>query len=340
MSESDITSLNSGTIDGNTAYNSTAAYPTGAGYSYYDNNTNLVMNTKFGKMSIAKNTPTLFQLKYTVTKGQTWSDGTPIDAVDLLLSHIVASDGYSKSAGLGDPASDVPEFNSASYGGAYGEHVIGLPALSADKYTLTVSYDQPMVDWQLLAPGPSPVHALTLLAEGTTASEARSLTVAQMTAAKDRFLADFTNKNTSDLKKMGAVWSTGYDLPNINSSTNPLLLVSNGGFIVSSKIDGQSLTLVKNTKYKSGPVFVKTTKPVNKIVFKVIDDNTAAVDALRNHELDLMYIFNPIASDKITLTALDGVTVKGNFGGGYSMLGLRVGSVPEAEDPYTGKFFG
>jgi len=340
LSESDITSLNSGTIDGNTAYNSTAAYPTGAGYSYYDNNTNLVMNTKFGKMSIAKNTPTLFQLKYTVTKGQTWSDGTPIDAVDLLLSHIVASDGYSKSAGLGDPASDVPEFNSASYGGAYGEHVIGLPALSADKYTLTVSYDQPMVDWQLLAPGPSPVHALTLLAEGTTASEARSLTVAQMTAAKDRFLADFTNKNTSDLKKMGAVWSTGYDLPNINSSTNPLLLVSNGGFIVSSKIDGQSLTLVKNTKYKSGPVFVKTTKPVNKIVFKVIDDNTAAVDALRNHELDLMYIFNPIASDKITLTALDGVTVKGNFGGGYSMLGLRVGSVPEAEDPYTGKFFG
>ena len=340
LSESDITSLNSGTIDGNTAYNSTAAYPTGAGFSYYDDNTNLIMNTKFGKMSIAKNTPTLFQLKYAVAKGQTWSDGTPIDAVDLLLSHVVAADDYSKSAGLGDPATDVPDFNSASYGGAYGEHVIGLPTLSSDKYTLTVSYDQPMVDWQLLAPGPSPVHALELLADNTTATQAKALTSAQNLAAKAQFLSDFNGKNTTRLKKMGAVWSTGYDLPNINASTNPLLLISNGGFIVSSKVDGQSLTLTKNPKYKSGPAFVKSTAPVSKIVFKVIDDNTAAVDALRNHELDLMYVFNPIATDKITLTALNGVTVKGGFGGGYSMLGLRVGSVPEAEDPYTGKFFG
>lgn len=351
LSTGDITSLNSGTTAGNTAYNSRATYPTGAGFAYYDEDTNLIMNTKFGKMSIAKNTPTLFQLKYAVTKGQTWSDGTPIDAVDLLLSHVVAADDYSKSAGLGDPSVEATDFNSVSYGSSYGQHVIGLPTLSADKYTLTVSYDQPMVDWQLLAPGPSAVHALSLLADNTTVAQAKALTAADRLAAKAKFLSAFTTKNTVQLRNMGEVWSNDFNLANICtvasdcsargiSETNPLYLLSNGGFIVSSKKDGDSLTLVRNAKYKSGPAFVKTTAPVNTIVFKIIKSDSAAVLALQNKNIDLYTNTLASSANKIALTGTPGVTTLTKVGGNYSVLGLRTGAVPDSEEPYTGKFFG
>lgn len=336
LSTGDITSLNSGTSAGNTAYNARAVYPTGMGYTYYDDQTNLVLNTKFGKMSIAKNTPTLFSIKYTVAKNQKWSDGTPIDAVDLLLSHVIASDAYSKSAGLGDPASDTPAFDSVGYGGAYGSHVIGLPVLSADHYTLTVNFDQPMVDWQLLAPGPSPVHALELLA---AKNNGKSYTVDDALAAKAAFLDDFTNKNTADLTKMGNVWTNDYNLANINANTNPLYLISNGGYKVASKIDGDSLTLVKNSLYKSGPAFVKTTAPVNTIVFKIIKDNTAATQALQNKNIDIYTNTLPKSADKITLSALQGVTVQTSVGGSYSILGLRTGARADGDVP-TGPFAG
>ena len=336
LSTGDITSLNSGTSAGNTAYNARAVYPTGMGYTYYDDQTNLVMNTKFGKMSIAKNTPTLFSIKYTVAKNQKWSDGTPIDAVDLLLSHVIASDGYSKSAGLGDPSSETPAFDSVGYGGAYGSHVIGLPVLSADHYTLTVNYDQPMVDWQLLAPGPSPVHALELLA---AKNNGKSYTVDDALAAKAAFLDDFTNKNTADLTKMGDVWTNDYNLANINANTNPLYLISNGGYKVVSKVDGDSMTLVKNPLYKSGPTFVVTKAPVNTIVFKVIQDNIAAVQALQNHNIDIYTNTLPKAADKITLSGLSGVTVQTNVGGSYSIVGLRTGARADGDVP-TGPFAG
>ena len=44
-SSGEITSLNSSTSAGNTTYNSNVGYLTGAGFTYYDNQTNLVRNT-------------------------------------------------------------------------------------------------------------------------------------------------------------------------------------------------------------------------------------------------------------------------------------------------------
>jgi peptide/nickel transport system substrate-binding protein len=94
LSTADITSLNSGTSDGNTSYNALSGSLTGMGFWYYNSDAKLVMNTDFGSMKILKKEAKDFQIQYTVKKGQVWSDGTPIDAVDLLLSHIVASDKY------------------------------------------------------------------------------------------------------------------------------------------------------------------------------------------------------------------------------------------------------
>jgi peptide/nickel transport system substrate-binding protein len=337
LSTADITSLNSGTSDGNTSYNAISGSLTGMGFLYYNSDTKLVMNTKFGTMKIAKQAEKDFQIEYTVAKGQVWSDGTPIDAVDLLLSHIVASNAYSAAAGLGDPSNtDVkPAFDSVSYGSTYGEHVVGVPKLSADKMSLTVKFDKPLPDWELLAPGPSPVHALSLMADGKKGLQS----AAANKAAKASFLKDFTSKNTARLKKMGEIWSTGYDVTSVDASTNPLLLISNGGFIVSKFTAGDSMTLVRNAKYSSGPAMAKK-NPIKTVVIKIIKDNTAAVQALRNGDIDIYYNTLPTATDRIALEALPNVTVTTKTGGNYSHLDLRVDSASGETDSYTGPFAG
>jgi peptide/nickel transport system substrate-binding protein len=335
LSPVEITSLNSSTSAGNTAYNSMVSYLTGAGFTYYDDNPTLIANKDFGTQKVTKNKAKDFEVTYTVKPGQTWSDGTPIDAVDLLLSHVVASEKYSIAAGLGDPAKDKPAFDSIGYGGAYGAHVVGNPALSADHMSIVVKFDQPMPDWELLAPGPSPVHALEQLIDG----KKKLGTAAANVAAKAQFLKDYNSKNTSRLKKMGAKWSTAYNLNNINKNTNPLLLISNGGFIVSKATTGVSMTLVRNPKYNSGPKMA-TKNPIKTIVIKIIADNAASVQALANGDIDVYYNTLPTGADKSALSQIAGATVKTAVAGGYSHLDLRTGPMNGTTAPYTGPFAG
>jgi len=336
LSTADITSLNSSTADGNTSYNALSGSLTGMGFTYYNSDAKLVMNTTFGSMKVVKQAPKDFQIQYTVAKGQTWSDGTPIDAVDLLLSHVVASDAYSKSAGLGDPAGDgKPAFDSVGYGGPYGTNVVGLPTVSADKMSLTVKFGKPLPDWELLAPGPSPVHALSLMADKKTGLQSASVNA----AAKAKFLKAFTTKNTAQLKAMGAVWSTGYNVTKVDKTTNPLLLISNGGFIISKFTFGDSMVLVRNPKYKSGPAMA-TKNPINTVVIKVIKDNTASVQALRNGDIDIYYNTLPSGNDKISLSAMPNVTTLTKTGGNYSHMHIRVDAKQGLTDTYSGIFAG
>ena len=336
-SSADITSLNSGIEGQGTAYNAVVGSLTGMGFTYYNSDAELVMNTKFGTMKIVKQQPKDFQIQYTVTKGQTWSDGTPIDAVDLLLTHVVASGKYSIDAGLGDPSADgAPAFNSISYGGTYDDNVVGLPKLSADKMSLTVKFAKPLPDWELLAPGPSAVHALQLMADGKKGLQSASVNA----AAKAKFLKSFTSKSTNTLKAMGKVYNEDYNVTKVDGTTNKLLLVSNGGFIVSKFTYGDSMTFVRNPKYKSGPAMA-TKNPIKTVVIKIIKDDTAAVQALRNGDLDMYYQTLPTAAGRITLQGLPNVTTVMQTGlGSYSHMGLRVDAKQGFTDTYTGLFAG
>ncbi len=336
-SAGEITSLNSSTSDGNTLYNAIPAYLTGAGFTYYDNGPKLVRNTTFGTMAVTKNTPTDFRITYTVKPGRVWSDGTPITGVDLLLSHVISSNEYSKSAGLGDPSNGdtTPVFDSVGYGGAYGNNVVGLPTLSANKMAVTIRFGKPLPDWELLAPGPSPVHALSLLADGKKGLQSASVN----NAAKAKFLSAFTSKNTAALKKMGEVWTKAYNLRTIDSSTNPLLLISNGGFIVKSAVADSTMTLVRNPRYNSGPA-MKKTNPINTIQFKVIQNDTAAVAALRNGDIDIYQNGNPTTAAKALLDGIRSVTVESKVSGTYSHFGLRTATANGETAPYTGVFAG
>jgi peptide/nickel transport system substrate-binding protein len=335
-SPAEITSLNSSTSDGNTTYNAQLAYLTGSGFLYYDNQTVLKYNTKLGSMKISKNSSTDFRIKYTLVKGQTWSDGTPITAEDMLLSHITSADEYSKSAGLGDPSTTTAAFDSVGYGGTYGENVVGLPTVSSDKLSIEVRFKKPLPDWQLLAPGVSPVHALSLLADKKVGLQSAAVN----TAAKAKFLSAFQKKTKAHLLAMGKVWTESYNIKTVNSSTNKLLLISNGGFIISSAVADSSVTLIRNSKYKSGPAMA-TSYPVTKVIIKTIESDTSAVQALRNGEVDLYYNTNPTIAGNASLKAQGAnITVLTKKGAGYSHFNLRVGEPFGGEDPYRGPFFG
>lgn len=337
LSQGDITSLNSGTSDNNTAYNALVGSLTNMGFYYYNDKAELIMNTKFGTMKIVKQAAKDFQIQYNVKSGQTWSDGTKIDAVDLLLSHIIQSSAYSKAAGLGDPSNPdtKPAFDSGGYGGAYDDNVVGEPKLSNGNMTLTVKFAKPLPDWELLAPGPSAVHSMSLIADGKKGLQSASVNA----AAKAKFLKDFNSKNSANLKKIGDLYTKGYDVTKVDKDTNPLLLVSNGGFIVDKFTFGDAMTFVRNPKYNSGPAMA-TKNPIKTVVIKIIQENTAQVQALRNGDIDVYYNTLPTGNDKITLAAMPNVTTVTAVGGGYSIFHLRTDTGFGNTDVYSGPFAG
>ena len=326
-----ITGLNCSLSATNSTTCSGVSYVQGAGFNYYNNKKELVKNTVFGSYKITKKSATDFRVQYTVNPGRVWSDGTPIDAVDLLLSHVLSSDAYSIAAGLGDPKSKTakPAFNGLGYSGVYADNIVGEPVLSADKMSVTLQYKKPIANWDIYGPGPSPVHTLVLMAEGKTSLQS----VSANEAAKDRFLAAFKDKDSTLLKKIGKIWSEDYTITTVDSKTNPLLLVSNGGFIIDSAVAKTSVTLVKNPKYNSGPALSGT---VDKIVFKFIGDGTAAAQALANGELDV-YAGQATADGVAALKKISSVNVVGTDQVAYEHWDLHYDTVVD-EAPYTGLF--
>ena len=325
------TGLNCSTTTTNSTVCTDQAALTGMGFNYYNEKKELIKNTVFGNYKVTKNSRTDFRVQYTVNPGRVWSDGTPITGVDLLLSHILGSDDYSKAAGLGDPADKKtpPAFNGLGYSSTYHKNIVGEPVLSADEMTVTLRYKSPIANWDLYGPGPAPVHAMVLMAEGKKELQSASANL----AAKERFLAAFKSKDTDLLKKMGDVWSKDYTITTINKDTNPLLLISNGGFIVESAVPKTSLTMKLNPKYNSGP---KMTGSIDTIVFKVITDGTAAVQALANGELDV-YSGQATADAVANLKKITNINITGGEQAVYEHWDLHVDSV-EGEPPYSGLF--
>ena len=327
-----LTSFNSGQPDTNLTINGKVGNLTGIGFYYINDQKNVVRNTTFGNFKITKNNLTDFRISYTINKGLVWSDGTPINGVDLLMSHVLSSNAYSKAAGLGDPDGDAtPAFDSNGYGGTYSDNIVGQPTLSADKMTLTLQFKQKIANWDLYGPGPSPVHTLVLLAEGKKGLQS----VTENEAARDRFFAAYNSKNTAVLKSIGKVWSEAYDITEVNDKTNPLLWVGNGGFTVDSAVTKSSVTLKVNPKYNSGP---KLSGTIDTVIFKFIADGTAAAQALANGELDV-YSGQPTADAVAALKKLSNVNLIGGINACYEHWDTRVGNAPGQPD-YNGIFKG
>jgi peptide/nickel transport system substrate-binding protein len=324
-----FTSLNPNHNEHNLVLNSNVAYMSGIGFNYYDDKPVLVENKTFGSYKIISKSP--FKVKYTVAKGRVWSDGTPITGVDLLLTHVISSNQYSIDAGLGDPESEdkKPAFDSLGYSSTYNTLIKDV-TLATDRMSVVIEWKKFFPDWEVYAPGVSPVHAMVALAEGKT----KLGTNANNVANKNKFLRAYVAKDPVMLGKIGKIWSNAYNVTEVNEKTNPLLLVGNGAMQVESIVKNQRVTMKLNPKYNSGP----KTSGIEKIVYVTIPDSTAAAQALANKEADY-YSALATADSVALLNKIKGITLDGTPEATYEHVELRSGKAPGGKE-YTGPFAG
>jgi len=248
-----------------TTYNTNITYMTWASFNYYDNTPKLVKNTKFGTYEVVSQNP--LTIKYTVNKGVKWSDGTPVDAADLLMEWASMTTKYNNPKGV--------NFGSVA-AGAYPLDESKAPTIGDDGRSITFSYSKPFVDWEQLAFNPGiAAHAVY-----DVAFPDQKLSGAD---AQKKVEDAIENNDTTTLTALAKAWQTGFefsgDLP-----ANKTLYLSDGPYVITDLKKGQYVTLERNKDYNWGPI-----PKVDKLTIRFIQDPTAQVQALQNGEVSIIY---------------------------------------------------
>jgi peptide/nickel transport system substrate-binding protein len=309
-------SMNGNTSYGNATANNNINYLTLDGFNYYNNTPELVKNESFGSYEVVSEDP--LTVKYTVADGVNWSDGTPVDAADLLLNWAALS------RSLDTPDFDPGEYTDPDTGeftdafptdvvyfdsGATKTAGLGLvtktPKISDDNRSITMIYDQPFVDWELSFPSPLPAHVVGKNALGISDSK----------EAKDAVIKAIQDDDAAALAPISAFWNSGFNFTKLPD--DPELYLASGPYMITDFVADQYITLKANPEYKGD------NKPkIEEITVRFIPDPLAAVQALQNGEVD---IISPQATAdiKTALDALDGITVKTGVEGTYEHVDLQ-----------------
>lgn len=285
---------NDDTSDGNATANSNITYLTNSSFNYYDDGPALVKNTDFGTYEKISDDP--LTVKYTIADGVTWSDGTPVDAADMLLSWAANTSTFNNVEPETDDEGNITNqddidagvyFDSALAGGGL-DLVTDTPEISDDGKSLTLVYSSSYVDWEINFAVSVPAHSTYDIAfpdEDLSAED-----------AKAKVVAAIQDGDTSVLSPLSAAWSHGYDY--VDMPTDENLYLSDGAYIISDLVKDEYITLTANPDFTWGP------KPqYEKITIRFIPDALASVQALQNGEVA---IINPQSTADI-LTALDGL---------------------------------
>lgn len=257
------TSGNPATSYGANETNANIAYATGTGFTYVNDESELVKDTSFGRYEKVSDDP--LTVTYTVADGVRWSDGTAVDAVDLLLQWAATSgalnDPDADPASVLDPETGAPLdradervlFDASSTDDTSIGLVTTLPEVSDDRMSLTLVFDTPVADWEAAFFGAGaaakPAHVVGMMSFGSD----NALT------AKERVFAAITEENEKDLATIARTWNTVFNFQGMPVNTS--LLVSNGPYVVSDFVANQYVTLRANEEYSGArqPTFQEIT---------------------------------------------------------------------------------
>ncbi len=170
------------------------------------------------------------------------------------------------------------------------ELVTEFPTISDDGQAITMTYDSFYVDYQLAAPGGVAAHTVARLALG----------IDDPTEAKAALIAAFQDNDAPALAKIAPTWSSAFDTDELPDDEG--LYLSSGPYLLTSYDQRQQMTFEANPNYAWGPQ-----PSVQTIVYRIIGDPTAAVQALANEEID---IIQPQATADI-LTQLEDLAGRG-----------------------------
>lgn len=321
-------SMNGFTSYGNATANNNINYMVLDGFNYYDNTPALVKNTSFGTYELVSEDP--LTVTYTINEGVKWSDGTPVDAADLLLNWAALS-----------RALDTPEFDPADYtdpetgeftdafptdvvyfdSGATPDAGLGLvsqtPEVSEDGRSITLVYDAPFVDWELSFSSPLPAHVVAK----------NALDISDNTEAKQAVLDAIQNDDAAALAPISSFWNSGFNFTEMPADTE--LVTASGPYMITDFVADQYITLKANPEYTGD-----NAPAIEEITVRFIPDPLAAVQALQNGEVD---IISPQATADIksALDGLDGITVLTGLEGTYEHVDLQFDSGRNPENIFS-----
>jgi len=307
-------SYNGNTSYGNATANNNIIYSTNSWFNYYNNVPELVQDTSFGTYELVDEDP--LTVTYTVNEGVKWSDGTAVDAADLLLVW-AANSGILNTPDF-DPGDyvdpDTGEFTEdfptdvVFFDGAIGaglEKVGSVPEIGDDGRTITLVYDEQFVDWELAFPQGLPAHVVAKNALG----------IEDNAEAKKALIEAIQNNDTAALAPISAFWNTGFNFSEMPS--DPELVLATGPYVITDFVADQYIELTANPEYVGDH-----TPQVETITVRFITDPLAAVQALENGEVD---VIQPQATADVAdaLAAIDGITVLGGYEGTYEHIDLQ-----------------
>lgn len=321
-------SYNGNTSFGNATANNNITYMTLAGFNYYNNTPELVQDTSFGTYEMLEEDP--LTVKYTVNEGVKWSDGTPIDAADLMLAWAA------ESRALDTPDFDPGEFTDPDTGeftdafptdvvyfdsGATPTAGLGLvtqtPEIGDDGRSITMVYDEPFVDWELEFSAPLPAHVVGKNALGIEDNE----------EAKQAVLDAIENEDDAALAPISSFWNGGFNFTELPD--DPELYLASGPYVISDFVADQYITV------KANPEYTGDNKPnIEEITVRFIPDPLAAAQALENGEVD---VISPQATAdlKTALDAIDGITVDTGVEATYEHLDLQFANGKNPENIFS-----
>ncbi len=321
-------SMNGNTSFGNATANNNINYLVLDGFNYYNNTPELVQNTSFGTYELESEDPLV--VKYTINEDVTWSDGTPVDAADLMLNWAALSralDTPDFDAGeFTDPETgeftdafptDVVYFDSGTAPGSRFGLVSQTPEIGEDGRSITLTYDSPYVDWELAFAAPLPAHIVAKNALGIEDNE----------EAKQAVLDAIENNDAEALASISAFWNAGFNFTEMPENTE--LVTASGPYMITDFQADQFVTLTANPEYKGD------NKPnVEEITIRFIPDPLAAVQALENGEVD---VISPQATADLTtaLEGIDGITVLTGLEGTYEHVDLQFDSGKNPENIFS-----
>jgi peptide/nickel transport system substrate-binding protein len=309
-------SYNDETSYGGSPGNTAIVEATKSSFNSYDEHGKLVPDPSFGSYHVLSSNP--FTVRYTIRDGVTWSDGTAVDAADLLLAW-AANSGALNTPGFDagnyiDPGTgqftpdfpdDVVYFDGATGSGL--SHAGAIPQGSTDSRSITLTYDSYVPDWKLVLDVGLPAHVVAEHAIG----------VKDPAKAKSALVAAVQHRTTRDLAAISRFWNSGFNLSRLPAGSGTDLLLSTGPYTITDFVADDHLTLTANPKYNGDH------KPrVETVTVRFISDPLSQAQALRDGTVDVVAAAGS-ADLAAALRAIPGARVLPGFAGDYEHIDLQ-----------------
>jgi peptide/nickel transport system substrate-binding protein len=302
-------SYNGNTSNGNATANNNIKYLMNKQFWYVDAAGEIKPDTSFGTYEKTSDSP--LTVKYTVADDEVWSDGTPVDAADLLLGwasqsenlNTIDADKVKRDDATGLPKNTKGKvfFDSSSIGLSL---VKDTPEISDNGKSVTLVYTKPFADWQYDMSDLMPAHVVG----------EKALGISDPQKAKDAVTKAIQDKDAAALAKIATFWSSGFDYTKMPSDKE--LTVSNGAYVMKDFKENEYVTLEKNPKYKGDHAASYDT-----VTVRWSEDPMAQVQALQNGELDM---FSPQVTTDVVKAAekVKDVSIKKGVEGTYEHVDM------------------